>query len=90
MSTAQVRSQGKESKRLSSQPKLPVLSWREVVRALSKVGFQPVRQHGSHIVVETESGKSLTVPRHDEIRRGTLMKIIEEAGLTKEQFLGLL
>jgi len=32
----------------------------------------------------------LTVPRHDEIRRGTLMKIIEEAGLTKEQFLDLL
>jgi hypothetical protein len=36
------------------------------------------------------SEKSLTVPRHDEIRRGTLMKTIEETGLAKEQFLDLL
>jgi len=61
-----------------------------VVRALSKVGFQPVRQRGSHIVVEGPGGKSLTVPRHNEIRRGTLLTIIEEAGLTKEEFLKLL
>ena len=75
---------------MSSPPKLPVLSWREVLKALSKAGFQPVRQSGSYIVVESTGGKSLTVPRHNEIRRGTLLTIIEEAGLTREQFLRLL
>lgn len=50
----------------------------------------PVRQRGSHIVVESQNGKSLTIPRHDEVRRGTLLHIIEEAGLTKEEFLKLL
>jgi predicted RNA binding protein YcfA (HicA-like mRNA interferase family) len=75
---------------LSSPPKLPILSWREVLKVLSKAGFQPVRESGSHIVVESADGKSLTVPRHDEIRRGTLVAIIEEAGLTKEEFLRLL
>ena len=30
------------------------------------------------------------VPRHQEIKRGTLMAIITEAGLTKEKFLKLL
>jgi predicted RNA binding protein YcfA (HicA-like mRNA interferase family) len=49
-----------------------------------------VRQSGSHIVVESADGKSLTVPRHNEIRRGTLIAIIEEAGLNKEEFLKLL
>ncbi|MFI5449908.1 MAG: type II toxin-antitoxin system HicA family toxin [Candidatus Bathyarchaeia archaeon] len=48
-----------------------------------------VRQRGSHIVLEA-GDRSLTVPRHDEIRRGTLLRIIEEAGLTKEDFLKLL
>jgi len=62
----------------------------DLLRALSKVGFRPVRQRGSHIVVESADGKSLTVPRHDEIRRGTLVAIIEQAGLTKEEFLKLL
>jgi len=74
---------------LSSQPKLPILSWRDVIKALSKVGFQAVRQRGSHVVLEADD-RSLTVPRHDEIRRGTLLRIIEEAGLTKEEFLKLL
>jgi hypothetical protein len=32
----------------------------------------------------------LPVPKHDEIKRGLLMAIIEEAGLTKEEFLKLL
>ena len=49
-----------------------------------------MRQSGSHIVVESADGKSLTVPRHNEIRRGTLIAIIEEAGLNKEEFLKLL
>jgi predicted RNA binding protein YcfA (HicA-like mRNA interferase family) len=40
--------------------------------------------------MESADGKSLTVPRHDEIRRGTLLTIIEETGLTKEEFLKLL
>ena len=68
---------------------LPVLSWRDVLKALSKKGFRPVRQRGSHIIVEDAEGNFATVPRKDEIKRGTLLSIIEEAGLTKEEFLKL-
>lgn len=75
---------------MPSPSRLPILTWRELIKALSRVGFQPVRQRGSHIVLESRDGKSLTVPRHDEIRRGTLLSIIEAAGLTKEEFLKLL
>jgi predicted RNA binding protein YcfA (HicA-like mRNA interferase family) len=30
------------------------------------------------------------VPKHKEIKRGLLMEIMSEAGLTKEEFLGVL
>lgn len=69
---------------------LPLLSWRDVVKALSKKGFKPVRQKGSHIIVENAEGKFAVVPRKDQIKKGTLMSIIEQAGLTKEEFIALL
>jgi len=69
---------------------LPILSWRDVVKALSKKNFRPVRQRGSHIFLEDDKGHSTVVPRHKEIKRSTLIKIITEAGLTKEEFLKLL
>ena len=69
--------------------KLPVLSWREVVKALSRSGYKVVRQRGSHIYVMRDD-VVVPVPRHEEIKRGTLMAIISEAGLTKQEFLRLL
>jgi len=69
---------------------LPVLNWREVLKALAKKGFRPIRQKGSHIMVEGAKGRFVVVPRKDEIKRGTLLSILEEAGLTKEEFLKLL
>lgn len=69
--------------------KPPLLSWREVVRALAKVGFTVARQKGSHIIV-VRNERVVPVPRHEEIKRGLLMEIIVEAGLTREEFLELL
>ena len=69
--------------------KLPLLSWREVVKALGKVGFKIDRQKGSHMILVRDE-RIVPVPRHAEIKRGLLMEIITEAGLTKEEFLRLL
>lgn len=63
-----------------------MLSWREVVKALGRLGFTVVHQRGSHIVLHRQ-GKFIAVPRHREIASGTLLAIIGDAGLTKEQFL---
>ena len=73
--------------------KLPILSAREVIRALNSVDFKITRQSGSHIIlVKFIENKKLTVvvPRHDEIAKGTLLSIISQSGLTKEEFLRLL
>jgi predicted RNA binding protein YcfA (HicA-like mRNA interferase family) len=69
--------------------KLPLLSWREVVKTLSKVGFTVARQRGSHIIL-IKDDKVVPVPRHDQIKRGLLLEIITEAGLTGDEFLELL
>lgn len=69
--------------------KLPLLSWREVVKALNKTGFQIVRQKGSHLIL-VKDDIIVPVPKHDQIKRGLLLEIIAEAGLTKEEFLKLL
>jgi predicted RNA binding protein YcfA (HicA-like mRNA interferase family) len=65
--------------------KLPLLSWREIVKALKKAGFQPVRQKGSHIIL-VKGEHIVPVPKHAQIKRGLLLEIIAEAGLTKEEF----
>lgn len=60
-----------------------------MVRALEKAGFTFIRQRGSHIFMAKDE-TVVPVPRHKEIKKGTLMAIITEAGLTKEEFLDLL
>jgi predicted RNA binding protein YcfA (HicA-like mRNA interferase family) len=66
--------------------KLPLLSWREVVKALAKAGFQVVRQKGSHLIL-LKNEYVVPVPKHGEIKRGLLMEIIavrfNERGILK-------
>ncbi len=74
-------------------PKLPVVSGKEVVKALSKIGFKHVRTKGSHAILnkETDKGKiTIPVPLHKELAKGTLKSIIKQAGLNLEDFLELL
>lgn len=58
-----------------------------------KAEFAVARQKGSHIILtkQTETGKkAVVVPNHKEVDKGTLLEIIRQAGLTKEDFLKLL
>ncbi len=71
-------------------PKLPRISSREAIRALERLGFEQVRQTGSHVVLkkETEEGKvGCVVPMHRELKVGTLSGIIKQARVTVEEFI---
>ena len=47
-------------------------------------------QRGSHIYLTDEGEKhKITVPRHEIIKPGTLLSIIEQAGLTRKDFIEL-
>ena len=71
---------------------LPRISGREAVEALSKIGYERDRQKGSHIVLrQTEHPhRRIVVPDHKELAKGTLRKIIKQAGLTVDEFRRLL
>ncbi len=71
---------------------LPVVSGREVVKALEKIGYVLDRQRGSHMILRqpNQPHRRLTVPDHKEVARGTLRAIIRQAGLTVEEFNNLL
>jgi len=68
--------------------KLPQISWRELLKVLREAGFRVARQRGSHIVL-VKDDTVVPIPRHDQIKRGTLQAIIAEAGLTREEFIAL-
>lgn len=73
--------------------KLPVVSGKDVVKALGKIGFSVVRQRGSHIrlkKVTVDRTIKLTVPLHSVVSKGTLKGIIGDAGLTVDEFVKLL
>ena len=69
-------------------PKLLVVSGLEVVKALAKLGYELDHQTGSHMILRQKAPphRRLTVPKHNELARGTLRAIIREAGLTVEEF----
>ena len=70
---------------------LPRVSGRECATALGKVGFTFRRQRGSHMILRREHPVSqVVVPDHRELDRGTLRAIIRTAGLSVEEFGGLL
>ena len=69
--------------------KLPILSGKELVKVLGKLGYTINDQKGSHIHLRHPVMRPLTVPNHPEIARGTLRTIIKDADLTVEKFLEL-
>ncbi len=67
---------------------LPVLSGRKVVRVFENLGWEVVRQAGSHIImVKGKNPVTLSVPNHREVAKGTLRSLIRSAGLTVEEFI---
>ena len=72
--------------------RLPVLSAREVIRILDQVGFEVVRQRGSHVRLKHDDGRVVTVPVHSgqDISRGLLRKILRDAELSPKDLEDLL
>jgi predicted RNA binding protein YcfA (HicA-like mRNA interferase family) len=73
-------------------PRLPMVTPRQVVRALEQVGFEIDHQTGSHVVLWRASDDSrLVVPWHSQdLGRGLTLRIIKSAGLTRDEFVALL
>ena len=72
--------------------RLPGLKPRQIVAALERYGFTVIRITGSHYQLFNErTRRHTTVPYHNrDLPRGTVAAIIQQAGLTRDEFLKLL
>lgn len=71
-------------------PKFPVLSSKDIIRILKKIGYEEARSSGSHI--HFKRGNNLvTVPYHNkDLKIKTLKSILSQAGITLEELKNLL
>ena len=72
--------------------KLPNPTGAELIAALQKIGFKVVRQKGSHVRLQHENNRAVTIPIHagKTIGKGLLLKILRDAELTKDALISLL
>jgi predicted RNA binding protein YcfA (HicA-like mRNA interferase family) len=73
-------------------PKIPPLSSQQIIKILKKKGFVLDRSKGSHrIFYHPESKKRVIVPFHKrDLPKGTMMEILRQAGIEREELLSLL
>jgi len=72
--------------------RLPIIRPRKVIHILKSAGFEEMRQTGSHLILANRKTKKVVpVPIHPkDIKRGLLLSIIKQSGLTVNDFLKLL
>jgi predicted RNA binding protein YcfA (HicA-like mRNA interferase family) len=59
------------------------------MRALQRLGFEKVRQSGSHVVMRRGS-KGCVVPLHSQLKVGTLAGLLRQAEVSPEEFIAAL
>lgn len=70
--------------------KLPLLSAQELSKILKKIGFELIRQEGSHMFFEHPDGRTTVIPNHpaEDVDRGLLNKIVKhDLKMEREEFL---
>ncbi|CAM4401611.1 SAR2788 family putative toxin [Bacillus manliponensis] len=73
-----IKDYGKDQvkKAVLSQLKWPkTISGKDLIKMLKKVGFEEVRQKGSHVTMKGPNGNTFTVPLHKELAKGTYNSI---------------
>ena len=71
-------------------PRLQRVSGRQAIKALERLGFEQIRQRGSHVILKKntpEGDIGCVVPIHDELAVGTLRGILRLARVSVEDFI---
>ena len=65
---------------------------REIIKALSRLGFVARHTKGAHVFLKHADGRTATVPMHpgEEVDRRLLRKIAADIGMHPEEFMGLI
>ncbi len=73
-------------------PHAPVLTGKELLRALQKAGFVETRIKGSHHIIEHPDGRKTVIPLHagETIGPGLLAQILRDCEMSREALKTLL
>jgi predicted RNA binding protein YcfA (HicA-like mRNA interferase family) len=67
--------------------KLPLLSGKQVLATLTRLGFAEVHRKGSHVKMKHSDGRIIVFPFHDEIDRFTLRGALRDAEVDLPAFI---
>ena len=67
--------------------KLPLLSGKQILSALMRLGFAEIHRKGSHVKMKHADGRLIVFPFHDEVDRYTLKGALRDAEINIEDFL---
>ena len=70
-------------------PKLPRVSGAQALKAFQRLGFEKVRQRGSHVVVR-RGAHGCVIPMHSELKIGTLAGLLRQVDVSPEEFIAAL
>ena len=74
-------------------PKLPRLSGKDLIKVLEKIGYVHLRTRGSHAIMKRQTAqgsKTIPVPLHKELAKGTLKSIMNQADITLQDLFNLI
>jgi predicted RNA binding protein YcfA (HicA-like mRNA interferase family) len=65
---------------------------KKVAKALGKLGFEQIRQRGSHLFLRHPDGRTTIIPVHstENIGAGMIKKIIEDVKITRDEWIELI
>lgn len=68
--------------------RLPIVDFKRMEKVLLYLGFQAVRQKGSHVLYRHPDGRRTTLPKHPnrDLARPLIREILREIELTPDQF----
>ena len=66
--------------------RLPVVSGDEFVAAMHRIGYVHDHTRGSHMILVHPTRRRLSVPRHRELGRGMLRRLLRDAGVSRNEF----
>ncbi len=67
--------------------RLTIISSKAMAKILESLGFQEIRQKGSHKIFGHEDGRITVIPFHGEdLGRGLIRKILKDIDITVEEY----
>ena len=67
--------------------RLTIISDKEMIKLLHRLGFNEIRQNGSHIFLQHPDARTTVVPIHGkDLKRGLIKAILKDINLSDEEY----